>query len=163
MANTVNQYCSNAYEKYLATHNPSEHHDLIARMVNEQKELQKKGEVLPFHVTDEGIVQELTNLMFAGTNTTGTTITYLFWELARHSEWILRLREEINEALQGRDTFSYHEISELPILEAVIQEILRVRPADPGGLQRLTPEEGAVVDGVTLPGRVCQTWAFDSS
>ncbi|KAK7214266.1 hypothetical protein V2G26_021444 [Clonostachys chloroleuca] len=123
------KYCSNAYEKYLATHNPSEHHDLIARM-------------------------ELTNLMFAGTNTTGTTITYLFWELARHSEWILRLREEINEALQGRDTFSYHEISELPILEAVIQEILRVRPADPGGLQRLTPEEGAVVDGVTLPGRV---------
>ncbi|CAI6088084.1 unnamed protein product, partial [Clonostachys chloroleuca] len=129
-------------------------HDLIARMVNEQKELQKKGEVLPFHVTDEGIVQELTNLMFAGTDTTGTTLTYLFWELARHSEWILRLREEINEALQGRDTFSYHEISELPILEAVIQEILRVRPAGPGGLQRLTPEEGAVFDGVTLPGRV---------
>jgi cytochrome P450 len=132
-------------------------------MVNEQKELQKKGEILPFHVTDEGIVQELTNLMFAGTDTTGTTLTYLFWELARHPEWILRLREEVNEALQGQDTFSYHEISELPVLDAVIQEILRVRPAGPGGLPRLTPEEGAVVDGVALPGRVCQTWSSVSS
>ncbi|VUC35651.1 unnamed protein product [Clonostachys rosea] len=148
------KYCSNAYQNYLATHNPSEHHDLIARMVNEQKEIQKRGEVLPFHVTDDGIVQELTNLMFAGTDTTGTTLTYLFWELARHPEWIVKLREELNEALQGRDTFSYHEISELPVLEAVIQEILRLRPAGPSGLQRLTPEEGAVVDGVSLPGRV---------
>lgn len=131
-------------------------------MVTEQKLLLSRNQALPRHITNTGIIEELTNLIFAGTDTTGNTLTYLFWELAHHPEWQLRLREELNEALDGKDTYDYNTISELPVLDAVVQETLRLRPAAPSGLQRVTPEAGCVIDGTTVPSRV-RTKAFASS
>lgn len=123
-------------------------------MVNERAALQRKDQTIPRHVTDEGIVDELTNLIFAGTDTTGNTLTYLFWELARNPKWQSRLREEVKNARGNGENFQYDDLSELPVLEAVVQEILRLRPAAPASLQRLTPEDGGVIDGVVLPANV---------
>jgi cytochrome P450 len=114
----------------------------------------ENNESIPRHVTEQGIVDELTNLIFAGTDTTGNTLTYLFWDLANHPEWQLRLREELKGAIGNEDNFEYKAVSELPVLDAVVQEILRIRPASPSGLQRLTPERGGLVDGVVLPPHV---------
>jgi cytochrome P450 len=124
-------------------------------MVNERSALQAKNESIPRHITERGIVDELTNLIFAGTDTTGNTLTYLFWDMANSPEWQTRLREEIKTAIGDHDDFEYKAISELPILDAIVQEILRVRPAVPSSLQRLTPENGGVIDGVFIPPQVC--------
>lgn len=156
----MGQYCSAVYNKYLNTYDPAERHDLIARMVTEQKLLLSKNQALPRHVTNTGIIEELTNLVFAGTDTTGNTLTYLFWELARHPEWQQRLRNEINAALDGKGEYDYNAIAELPILDAVVQETLRLRPAVPSGLQRVTPETGCVVDGTAVPSKVCLNTPF---
>ncbi|KAK0755666.1 hypothetical protein N5P37_011778 [Trichoderma harzianum] len=146
------KYCGSAYETYLASHDPVEHHDLIARMVTEKRSLERSNESIPRHLTDTGIVEELTNLVFAGTDTTSNTLAYLFWELSHQPEWQFRLREEVQQAVGlERESFSYSEISELPVLDAVIMEILRLRPAGPAGLLRLAPEGGAVIDGVAIP------------
>jgi cytochrome P450 len=148
------QYCAAVYENYLVSYDTTTRHDLIARMVNERHSLKEKGQSLPRHITDTGIIEELTNLVFAGTDTTGNTLTYLFYELSRHPEWQLRLRDEVNSALGDQADFMYDKISELPVLEAVAQEILRLRPAAPSGLQRLTPSSGAVIDEVAVPPNV---------
>lgn len=125
-------------------------------MVTERRIFQKNNENMPRHLTDTGIVEELTNLVFAGTDTTSNTLAYLFWELSHQPEWQVRVREEIQQAIGlERETFSYTEISELPVLDAVISEILRLRPAGPAGLPRLAPEGGAVIDGVAIPAYVC--------
>jgi cytochrome P450 len=34
-------------------------------------------------------------MLLAGTNMTGTTLAHLFYELARNSDWLLRLRAEL--------------------------------------------------------------------
>ena len=123
-------------------------------MVNERLRLSEKRQQLPRHVTDDGIVDELTNLIFAGTDTTGSSLTYLFWELAHHPEWQVRLREELKEAVQQQESYSYSAISELPVLEGVVQEIFRVRPASIGALPRVVPAGGSVVDGIFVPASV---------
>lgn len=124
-------------------------------MVTEKLFLQRNNENIPRHLTDTGIVEELTNLVFAGTDTTSNTLAYLFWELSHQPEWQVRLREEIQQAIGlQRESFAYSEISDLPVLDAVISEILRLRPAGPAGLLRLAPEGGAVIDGVAIPAYV---------
>ncbi|KAH8891580.1 cytochrome P450 [Thozetella sp. PMI_491] len=107
-----------------------------------------------FKKDDIGVIEELTNLVFAGTDTTGNTLTYLFWELSHHPEWQARLHEELKEAVGDQTSYEYEAISKLPLLDAVVQEILRLRPAAPSGLQRLSSENGGVIDGIAVPPNV---------
>ncbi|KAJ9606301.1 hypothetical protein H2200_009262 [Cladophialophora chaetospira] len=150
-AEDFKKYCGSAYFKYLNSFDTTARHDLIARMVNERTELLKKGQSIPRHVTETGIIEELTNLIFAGTDTTGNTLTYLFWELAHHPEWQLRLRAELKESISEQTNPDYAAVSELPVLEGITQEIFRLRPASPNGLPRVTSASGGVIDGIVVP------------
>lgn len=122
--------------------------DLIAKMLNERNALKGRTSDMPRALTDKGIIDEVTNLVFAGTDSTGNTLSYLFYELSNHPQWQARLREELKDVPQSQ---KYSAIAELPILEAVVQEILRLRPAAPASLQRITPETGGVIDDVVVP------------
>jgi cytochrome P450 len=124
-------------------------------MVNERTALLKGNQSIPRHVTERGIVDELSNLIFAGTDTTGNTLTYLFYDLAHHPEWQLRLHQELKDAIGEQVSPDYSAISQLPVLEAVVQEIFRLRPASPDGLLRVTPKGGALIDNVYVPAGVC--------
>lgn len=143
-----------SYKRYLTSFDPQTRHDLIARMVNERTALAKEGQSIPRHVTERGIVDELSNLVFAGTDTTGNTLTYLFYDLAHHPEWQTRLHKELVDALGEQASPDYNAIQALPVLEAVVQEIFRFRPASPDALMRVIPKGGAVVDNVYVPGGV---------
>jgi cytochrome P450 len=108
-------------------------------------------------LTDEEIVVELTNLIFAGTDTTGNTFSYMFWELARNPQWQKRLREELQSVSWDDVVPKYKAVSQLPVLDAVIQETLRLWPASPASLPRIASAKGGTVDGTVVPGhvRVC--------
>ena len=124
-------------------------------MVNERTDLLKAGEPLPRHLTDDGIIDELSNLVFAGTDTTGNTLAYLFWRFAHHPEWALKLRTELKSTYGAHPEHMQHDqLAELPVLDAILQETFRVHPAAIGGLQRLVPEGGACISGVSVPGGV---------
>lgn len=90
---------------------------------------------------------EIGNLCFAGEGTTSTTLTYLFWELTRHPEWQTRVREELSE--DSKDAQSGQR--PMPILEAVINEALRLHPAAPASLLRIVPAGGGELAGHQLP------------
>lgn len=124
-------------------------------MVNERTALEKRSQNIPRHVTERGIIDELSNLIFAGTDTTGNTLTYLFYDLARHPEWQLRLHQELKGAIGEQVSPDYGTISRLPVLDAVVQEIFRLRPASPDGLLRVTPKGGGLIDNVYVPAGVC--------
>ena len=117
---------------------------------------------------------EIGNLVFAGTgiwrrlqigqgrhvanrgpDTTSTTLTYLFWELTRRPEWQSRLHEELSAQPEWVNGIpSYNQVKDLPILEAVIEEALRLHPAAPASLVRETPQGGRVLNGVLIPEKV---------
>ena len=106
-------------------------------------------------LTDDEIIVELTNLIFAGTDTTSNTFSYLYWELAKNPQWQKRLRDELHTVAWGDEVVPiYKTVSNLPVLEAVIQETLRLWPASPASLPRIATAKGGTVDGLVIPSHV---------
>jgi cytochrome P450 len=105
-------------------------------------------------LSDPEISVEVSNLVFAATDTTGNTMTYALYRLCCHPEWQRKLRDEIRTS-GARDTgFSFQSLQSLPILNGVMMETLRLHPAVPGGLPRVTTGNGCNIGGLWVPGKV---------
>ena len=102
-------------------------------------------------LTDTQIRDEVMTLMFAGHDTTTSTIAFMFYELARHPEVIARLVAEQEEKLSdGRPTAAQLMGDGLPYLEMVLDETLRLYPpAWIGPRRSIEPFE---LGGQTVPG-----------
>ncbi|PGH29378.1 hypothetical protein GX50_07882, partial [[Emmonsia] crescens] len=91
----------------------------------------------------------------AGSDTVAATLTALIYILATHPDKQARLQQELDTLLTGIDDISYKKLSAVnnaPMLEGVILETLRLYPGAPGGMQRMTPPEGAQIAGKWIPG-----------
>ncbi|OJD10365.1 hypothetical protein AJ78_08596 [Emergomyces pasteurianus Ep9510] len=91
----------------------------------------------------------------AGSDTVASTLTCLIFILATHPEHQTLLQRELDALLTGIDDISYQKLSaanSAPVLESIILETLRLYPAAPGGMQRMTPPEGARIAGKWIPG-----------
>ncbi|KAI0055540.1 cytochrome P450 [Artomyces pyxidatus] len=79
---------------------------------------------------DDEILGQMTTLLFAATDTTSTALSRILHLLAQHPDVQEKLRQELNEAYaRSRETeLGYDELVELPYLEAVCRETLRVFP-----------------------------------
>lgn len=69
-----------------------------------------------------------------------------------HQAWQDKLREEVRAHSSSSPTFQ--EVQYLPILEAVIDEALRLHPAAPASLPRETPSGGRELNGFFIPEKV---------
>ena len=88
-------------------------------------------------LSDEDILNNINTVMFAGSDTTSLTLSWTLWLLAKHPEVQDRLREELS-VVHYPDTFGdlsvdeinslHSNISELPYLDKVTREALRLVP-----------------------------------
>ncbi|MGI8460120.1 MAG: cytochrome P450 [Solirubrobacterales bacterium] len=79
-------------------------------------------------LSDEQVRDQALTLLFAGHDTTTSTVAFLFYELARSPEWRQRLVAE-QEAVCGSSPPSGEQLfSELPLLDQVVDETLRLYP-----------------------------------
>ena len=78
--------------------------------------------------TDEQVRDQLMTLLFAGHDTTTSTVTFLFYELARAPAELERLLAEQGEVLGDRPPRDSELMSGLPLLEQAIDETLRLYP-----------------------------------
>jgi cytochrome P450 len=67
-------------------------------------------------------------LMFAGHDTSTSTLTFMMHELARHPDVVERLCEEQDSVLAGAVPSVEQLESELPYLDMVLDEVLRLYP-----------------------------------
>ncbi|KAI9871912.1 MAG: hypothetical protein M1830_002299 [Pleopsidium flavum] len=109
-------------------------------------------------LSDYEVGVEVSNSIIAATNATGITLTYIFWELACHPEWQDKLREEFKgvetDSVGREGAVWYKDIATLPVLNAVVNEVMRKIPAFPASLPRMPSAGGAVIDGVFVPANV---------
>ncbi|WP_433197021.1 cytochrome P450 [Nocardia sp. CA-107356] len=86
-------------------------------------------------ISDDELCEQLRTLLVAGHETTATTLVWALFHLHREPEALDRLHAELRAA--GPDATPL-EIAGLPYLDAVCQETLRLHPAVPIVLRRLT-------------------------
>jgi cytochrome P450 len=78
--------------------------------------------------TDREVRDQVMTLMFAGHDTSTSTVTFMLHELARHPDVVARLHEEQDRVL-GREAPSAEQLErEMPYLEMVLDEVLRLYP-----------------------------------
>ena len=78
--------------------------------------------------TDSEIRDQVMTLMFAGHDTSTSTVTFALWELAHHPDALERLCEEQDRVLGGAPPTIDQMEKELPYLDMVVDEVLRLYP-----------------------------------
>jgi cytochrome P450 len=80
-------------------------------------------------LSDRQVRDEVMTLLFAGHDTTTSTVSFMFYELAHHPEIAKRLVAEQRERLRGESPTAEQLMGgELPELEMVLEETLRMYP-----------------------------------
>ncbi len=103
-------------------------------------------------LSDLQIRDEVMTLLFAGHDTTTSTVSFMFYELARRPDIVARLHAEQDAQLRGRAPTAEQLLSgELSELEMVLDETLRkYPPAWVGPRRSIEPFE---FEGRAVPGR----------
>ena len=115
--------------------------DLLARLMEGKDENGNKlGRA---ELTAEALTQ-----LIAGSDTTSNTSCALLFHCLMHPEVVKKLQAELDKALPSNEVPSYEQVKDLPYLENVIQETLRIHSTSSQGLPRLVPPG----DGVDLAG-----------
>ena len=78
--------------------------------------------------SDKEVRDQLMTLMFAGHDTSTSTLTFMMYELARRPDVIEKLQEEQDRVLGGATPDIEKLEKEMPYLEMVLDEVLRLYP-----------------------------------
>jgi cytochrome P450 len=97
----------------------TDHGDLISILMRARDDDTGAG------MTSRQLRDEATTLVIAGSETTGNTIAWACYLLAKHPRIQQRLQEEADRVLDGGDA-SYEALDRLPFTRAVITEALRL-------------------------------------
>jgi cytochrome P450 len=98
-------------------------------------------------MSDEEVRDQLVTIMFAGSETTATTLAWAFHEIARHPEVEQRLTAEI-DAVVGMRPIRFEDVPKLEYTRRVLNEVARLH-AVPLLMRRATVP--VVLGGVHIP------------
>ncbi|KAI8584443.1 hypothetical protein K450DRAFT_216439 [Umbelopsis ramanniana AG] len=95
-------------------------------------------------LNNEDIVHENILFLIAGSETTSNTIGFAIIHLIEHPEALALLREELDSVYPRNGSnvrFEHEDLKNLPYLNAVINETMRIKPVAMGGLPRETDRD----------------------
>lgn len=125
--------------------NPSDRVDLLSRLMEGKNE---KGEKLD---REELTAEALTQLI-AGSDTTSNTSCALLFHCLKHPEVVKKLQKEIDAAVPtSQDVPVFEQVKDLPYIEMVIKETMRIHSTSSLGLPRVVPPGGADICGRHWP------------
>ncbi|KAF9236337.1 cytochrome P450 [Melanogaster broomeanus] len=78
---------------------------------------------------DDELIGQMNTLVFTATDTTSRAMSRILLTLAQHPEAQDRLREELKQAKADKGDLSYDDLVNLPYLDAVCRETLRLYPS----------------------------------
>lgn len=113
-----------------------------------------KHSISPSTFTSFHVLAGCVSNMVAGSDTTAISLSAVVYYLLKNPACMAKLREEVDLfTAQGQlsDHPTYKETQQLPYLQAVIKEALRLHPATGLPLERVVPKGGATIAGRFFP------------
>lgn len=123
--------------------------DVLQHMINSQTASDPKKEKQNKGLTDHEILSNATMFVFAGYETSATTLVFLAYNLARNPEVMKRLQEEIDSTFPNKAAVHYEDLMQMEYLDSVVDECLRIYP--PAGRLERTAKETVKIGGITIP------------
>ncbi|XP_044203376.1 cytochrome P450 3A27-like [Thunnus albacares] len=139
-------------EKVRAERNRSSHQvsgDMLQHMINSQTANESKKEKQNKGLTDHEILSQATMLVFAGYETSATTLVFLAYNLARKPDVMRCLQEEIDSTFPDKGPVQYEALMQMEYLDSVINECLRLYP--PAARLERNAKETVKINGITIP------------
>ncbi|CAM6013325.1 unnamed protein product [Sphagnum balticum] len=96
------------------------------------------------HLSDNSIKAVIQDMLLGGTDTSGNTVEWAIAELLRHPHCAKKLQTELDEVVGKDRIVTESDIPNLPYLNAVVNEVLRLRPPAPLGLTHVALEDTTV-------------------
>lgn len=103
------------------------------------------------NMSKDEILSTFNFIIVGGSETSATVLTGILNHLVRSAHTMDRLSAEIRAKYRKEEDITLDSIHDLPYLEAVLNEGLRICNPIPGGLPRVVPEGGDTYCGVYLP------------
>ncbi|XP_043831281.1 cytochrome P450 3A21-like [Dromiciops gliroides] len=103
----------------------------------------------PKALTEVEIVAQAVTFLFAGYETTSSTLNFVAYNLATHPEIQKKLHEEIEHNLPNKAAPTYDTIFQMEYLDMVVNETLRLFPQ--GGRIERVCQKTTEINGVTIP------------
>lgn len=96
----------------------------------------------------QNIIDQVKIFFVAGTDTSANTLTWAFYELARHPEVLAEVMEEVDRVLDGKP-IQMEDVPKLRKLKNVVHETLRLYPAT--WISSRKPIQEVTLANVTIP------------
>ena len=84
---------------------------------------------------------DMTTLMIAGHETTAYTLSWIMIEIAKHPDVLAKLKKEIGSVVTTDENITVKQLSEMPYLDCVIKEGMRLWPAAALGTIRVMSKD----------------------
>ena len=112
------------------------------------------------HITQGELEANLGLLTMAGSETSATTLCAISFYLCKNQDASQKVRQEIDTVIHREEEICYEMTRNLPYLNAVIKEALRLYPPTPVGLpRRVVSKDGTFVGDFFVPKDVSTTFS----
>jgi benzoate 4-monooxygenase len=106
-------------------------------------------------LSETEIIAESISFIVGGSDTTSSTMANVVDILSRSPEIQKQLANELDNTFPGRMSAGwvadFQNVNQLPVLNAVVRETMRLKPTSSTGLERVTPPGGKVIAGMFIP------------
>ncbi|NXN28555.1 CP2J2 protein, partial [Nycticryphes semicollaris] len=142
---TLTRFVKERIDKHKEDWNPSESRDFIDSYLQEMAKANNDGSF-----QEENLVACALDLLFAGTETTSTTLRWALLYMAMYPEIQARVQAEIDAVIGQAQQPSLEDRNNLPYTNAVIHEVQRKGNIIPFNVPRLAVKD-TVLDGFLIP------------
>ncbi|KAH8806051.1 benzoate 4-monooxygenase cytochrome P450 [Xylogone sp. PMI_703] len=124
-----------------------EQHDIMSIIINGTKHLTNENDKMDQHE----MMGEATTLVTGGGDTVATALTVTMWNLGRHPSIFKELTSQVRTTFTSYDEITSKAVAaKIPLVDAVLNESMRLNPVLPGPMWRRT-DHPITVDNQTVP------------